>query len=414
MSAEGGELTFVRCPSCRSLVPAVSTRCRWCGNSLGGSASSEAPKEETPARRVRQKTRSIQAGEYVPQPTREKGSQEGEGFAPEEDYDLDDPLKGFIEEVEEEISDEEILSSLAEVEDERQRSSDREISNGISRPEVSRPEPSMSPEEEYESYEEELDLELEPYSETTSDAHLNSGMQLESSALEEITPVSGEIMVDEDVVDTISPDTFGETLKAEASVPPARPVEPPNIYRESPDLAGIRSQPQRYNSHRVVTTARAGEKGVGYERIDESSKRPPAPAESGNVSDRKLGEKMNNTQYEAAAGGKLFGWLVSYSDAEGKAFELREGRFFVSGSPLKGNDFVIKDPSVSTPHAMVNVTRTGGFAIQDLMSDRGIFIRKRGQDTYQREDGIAKCSSGDWIRVGDVEYVLTVVADIGK
>ena len=28
------ELTFVRCPSCRSLVPAVSTRCRMCGAPL--------------------------------------------------------------------------------------------------------------------------------------------------------------------------------------------------------------------------------------------------------------------------------------------------------------------------------------------------------------------------------------------
>ena len=38
MATDSTELTFVRCPSCRSLVPAVSTRCRMCGAGLEGVA----------------------------------------------------------------------------------------------------------------------------------------------------------------------------------------------------------------------------------------------------------------------------------------------------------------------------------------------------------------------------------------
>ena len=34
MSANGTEISFIRCPSCRSLVPALSTRCRMCGSVL--------------------------------------------------------------------------------------------------------------------------------------------------------------------------------------------------------------------------------------------------------------------------------------------------------------------------------------------------------------------------------------------
>ena len=41
MATDSTELTFVRCPSCRSLVPAVSTRCRMCGATLDATAADE-------------------------------------------------------------------------------------------------------------------------------------------------------------------------------------------------------------------------------------------------------------------------------------------------------------------------------------------------------------------------------------
>lgn len=394
MSAEGGELTFVRCPSCRSLVPAVSTRCRWCGNSLGAANSSESAKEEAPSRRVRQKTRSIQAGEYVPQPTHEKGAQGFESSVQDDDYEMDDPLKGFIEEVEEEISDEEILSSLADVEEESKRAPNGVGMNGLSHLSDDSDAESVPLEGEYE----EMDSEVELEEDLADEVNQGINRELEIQALESNKEFSGTksslqgaVMADEEP----SQEAFQEPSQ------------------ELPKSQEVKPQVQRFSQQRTPMHPKSSDLRVDIERAGEKSKES-ATATRTAIEGAKLGGNMNKTHYEAASGGKLFGWLVSYSTAEGQAFELREGRFFISGSALKGNDFVIKDPSVSTPHAMVNVARGGGFAIQDLMSDRGIFIRRKGQDTYQREDGIAKCSNGDWIRIGDVEYLLTVVADIVK
>ncbi|MBX7145338.1 MAG: hypothetical protein K1X79_12875, partial [Oligoflexia bacterium] len=58
MATDSTELTFVRCPSCRSLVPAVSTRCRMCGAGLDANATPEAGEQDKKGGRVRQRTMS--------------------------------------------------------------------------------------------------------------------------------------------------------------------------------------------------------------------------------------------------------------------------------------------------------------------------------------------------------------------
>ena len=45
MSTDSTELTFVRCPSCRSLVPAAQKRCRMCGAVLDASGQPERSEE---------------------------------------------------------------------------------------------------------------------------------------------------------------------------------------------------------------------------------------------------------------------------------------------------------------------------------------------------------------------------------
>jgi hypothetical protein len=47
--------------------------------------------------------------------------------------------------------------------------------------------------------------------------------------------------------------------------------------------------------------------------------------------------------------------------------------------------------------------------MQDLMSDRGVFMRSGDRGQYRREDGVIELKHGDWIRFGDVEFLLTVV-----
>jgi len=111
--------------------------------------------------------------------------------------------------------------------------------------------------------------------------------------------------------------------------------------------------------------------------------------------------------------GRLFGWLVNYGDPDGSAVELREGKFFITRASLKNNDMLIDHESISTPHAMVVVDSEHGLRIQDLMSERGIFVRKRGADTYRREEDVMVVENGDWVRLGDVEFLVSLVPYVG-
>jgi pSer/pThr/pTyr-binding forkhead associated (FHA) protein len=105
----------------------------------------------------------------------------------------------------------------------------------------------------------------------------------------------------------------------------------------------------------------------------------------------------------------LFGWLVSYENPDGRAIELREGKFFVTGNSIKATDLVIEDASISTPHALMSVSGEGGFKVQDLMSERGLFVRSREGGQYRREEGTVEIKHGDWLRFGDVEFLVTIV-----
>jgi pSer/pThr/pTyr-binding forkhead associated (FHA) protein len=111
--------------------------------------------------------------------------------------------------------------------------------------------------------------------------------------------------------------------------------------------------------------------------------------------------------------GRLCGWLVSYSDPQGAAVELREGKFFVSRSSLKPTDLIVEEESISTPHALITVIGGSALQVQDLMSERGVFVRRRGGDTYQRIEENVAAEHGDWLRFGDVEFLVSMIAQVG-
>ena len=107
--------------------------------------------------------------------------------------------------------------------------------------------------------------------------------------------------------------------------------------------------------------------------------------------------------------GHLVGWLVSYSDARGTSLELREGKFFVTAKSIKENDLVLDERSVSTPHALVGCGRDGSLTIQDLMSERGVFVRRRGSNQYRQEEEAIPVDHGDWLRFGDLEFLVVLI-----
>jgi predicted component of type VI protein secretion system len=107
--------------------------------------------------------------------------------------------------------------------------------------------------------------------------------------------------------------------------------------------------------------------------------------------------------------GKLLGWLLSYENPDGRAIELREGRFFITSNSIKENDLVIEDPSISTPHALMSVAVHGGVKVQDLMSEGGTYIRPADEQEYGREEASVELQHGDWIRLGEVEFLVALV-----
>ncbi len=113
-------------------------------------------------------------------------------------------------------------------------------------------------------------------------------------------------------------------------------------------------------------------------------------------------------------GGRLAGWLVNFPEgADSRAVELREGKFFITRSRVKETDLVIDDRSVSTPHALCAVGSDNKMRVQDLMSDGGVFVRRRGESEYIRITETAELDHGDWVRFGTMEYNVCLIAHVG-
>lgn len=150
------------------------------------------------------------------------------------------------------------------------------------------------------------------------------------------------------------------------------------------------------------------------DRRPQDDKRPEQPARKPESEHASRARNFEPVRSDATLGGRLFGWLVSYANPDGDAIELREGKFFVTRSSLKETDLILDDESVSTPHSMVAIGSDLGIQIQDLMSERGVFVRRRNGDTYHREYDRVELQHGDWVRFGDVEFLVSLIAHVGE
>ncbi|MGA1190673.1 MAG: FHA domain-containing protein [Bdellovibrionota bacterium] len=144
------------------------------------------------------------------------------------------------------------------------------------------------------------------------------------------------------------------------------------------------------------------------EQVVTTSPREAPPSErSAMVRDRAIQQSVENE-------GLLHGWLVNFSDPKGVGYELREGKFFVSHTPLKANDFVLSHPSVSTPHALMTLSDEYGLLVQDLMSETGVFVRREGDAIYRKEEEAVILGHGDWIRFGEEEFLVTLIPSLPR
>lgn len=414
MSTDSTELTFVRCPSCRSLVPAISTRCRMCGASLDSSGKPEDQEAESRKQsRVRQRTMS--------QPRSELTSAAGQirqehvedpvdavSAAPESEVAADDPLGSFIQEVEENGNG---GAPEAGVSHEQGQADYDDFSED-------------SPEEQGHS----APLETVPPREPERYDTLGGDEDAPPAARPRVVVESGSRkmgkgglsfgksreeksgLVERDLADgAVQQPAEAQNWKT-VDRPGGRPgaaERQPSDHRRGGASGDRFRVPEREARENVRPATQPESRQREHEAREErgsqpAARRPVEPQE----------RRAEETRQAEAVKGRLFGWLVSYSNPDGTAIELREGRFFVSRNSLKQTDLIVDDPSVSTPHALINVGLDGKFQMQDLMSDRGVFLRRRGGDTYQREDSM-EVQHGDWIRFGDVEFLVCLIAHVG-
>jgi hypothetical protein len=106
----------------------------------------------------------------------------------------------------------------------------------------------------------------------------------------------------------------------------------------------------------------------------------------------------------------LVGFLVSYDNSlTGESFELRVGRTIVSSDTPSGGGLVLllKDPTVSSMHAVIKATESLSIIIVDQLSEHGTFVKVASEEQERQIDGsMVELQHGDRIRFGERTFYV--------
>ncbi len=343
MSADSTELTFIRCSSCRSLVPAMSTRCRMCGADLQAKKAAPVPEPVAPSEKIEIKKPVMLATTEL------------------------DPLNEFLSEDDQfddvDIADDQLATLDQEIPEELHAESTSEYTEDF--------------EDDFDEEQaiKELDSLLEELNATSASSYV---APVEPVIVPEVKPIEAKPMA---------------VPKPEIKVEPV--VVAPKVV--IPKVVTPVNEQNLINKSQPIVPSKVE---IKEEKVMEKEVR----AVENKVTSIKSAS-LKQTEKQTA----LFGWFVSYQEAEGVSREIREGKFFVTAKSLKPNDLIIEDESVSTPHAMITVSHELGFQIQDLMSEHGLYIKKHGTKKYEVIDDIEVVENGDWIRFGNVEFMVVIM-----
>lgn len=391
MAGDNVELTFVRCPSCRSLVPAISTKCRMCGATFDAAQEVE-EKSRTHSGRVRQQTTSVAPGsepaaEPVVEPpvaqnvegasrssAREEPPVQQHHAAP----DIDDPLRGYVEEVEVD-SDE-----------------DKSIKNGGSKNgngQVARSAPSAPPPSSHREHAPTTNSET-PQTKEGARVVVESGKGRPGG----LSFNKGEARADSS--SRRSESSSASPRQSERSSE-QRPAQPRQQSQSPQGSAQGSTQGSSHRSPQGAPRIQGQERGSRNEPQQHQGQRQQA------TSTPFQGARQKTPQQQYS--GSVIGWFVDLADKNGSPIELREGHFFISKSKLKENDLIVDHDSISTPHALVRVSRKVGVEMQDLMSEKGVQLKRFGGSSFSTHDERLTLGHGDVVRLGEVEYLVVII-----
>ncbi len=410
------DLTFVRCPSCRSLVPAISTRCRMCGASLEATASADSISSTADKSTSGAASTSGSSSEaMIAKGESTKGTSDRSGV-----IKFDDPKQTTEDEDSAEaVTGEDPLSAYVEELSTGSTSTDDDDSSAASSS-TSSSSPSSAD------------------NESTTPVAVGSAA-LESQSSGATTTMAGSAGAgstgsrDVDDSSTGSRGSRGDSGKGDRSRQPfeARRNSSERRYQQptaqgSGSQHGSREQSNNNNrrtdmkgseSSRGESSRGADLRGNDSRRSDvRGSQTSSGVASSGSAALARTpsvvatpGVVVRPRETQVFGSGRLVGWLVSYADTRGASLELREGKFFVTAKSIKENDLVLDDRSVSTPHALIGCGLDGALTVQDLMSERGVFVRRRGSNQYRQEEEAIPVEHGDWLRFGDLEFLVVLI-----
>ena len=432
MATDTTELTFVRCPECRSLVPAMSTRCRMCGAGLGTDLKSDTGSSSaTPTGRVRQKTTTTaSASDFNDQIRQLREDQEPHEEMSTEQSPLDDFLEsGAEEEATHEAHDEPMEAAPAAEEDfddfdedidELGDLDDLDDFDDFDDFDDEEPAPEQQAHEEPIAEEHHQEAHAAPVQEEAPvvQPKLNTDVLAQAQKKVESIPTpqpKPRVVVEQGKGKFSKGLSFGgssrfdakpkQEVKAEVRVEPPAPVAPAApVMSATPAAVPQEVFVEKVNEEEVAMKPEM--KQPMFEReVEAPAPRPKAPAVA-----REAGK---DTMKRSDQLGHLAGWLVSFADSRGSSIELREGRFFVSSTQLRATDLVLEDDTISTPHAMFTIDEDSGILVQDLKSERGVFVRTADATAYQRQYDTVVLEHGDWVRFGDLEFLVSVIAHGG-
>lgn len=396
MATDSTDLAFVRCPSCRSLVPAVSTKCRMCGAGLeAGAHDDDSTKPNSPSSSEKAPGGFVPVGGGV-------GSQEspssqmtaqGEAVADTGEKETIDPLAAYLDSLPED-DDADDFEDLDDLEDDLDQYDDIE--------------------DDFDDIDEDID---------------------DFETPEEVAPPQVEAIP---VEPTPQPTTVEAKNTAQTKAPESKKEEKPRVVIEQgKSRQGGRSfsfsknkeeDKQPSHTNKKVETAKAApshpqkkqeeyvqpavveDDEVIEEYIKPATQQNKSPKQPIRSAETQMPAKDAIKWTEPKTAGKLYGWLVSYVESKGASLELREGRFFVTAQALRDEDLVLDQETISTPHAMFTISSEQGVIVQDLRSDRGLFVRERDNNAYRREYDTSELRHGDWIRFGDVEFLVCLIS----
>ena len=370
MSVEETELTFIRCPSCRSLVPSVAARCRMCGHYFENDSDSSLRESFDSKRksRVRQRTISINREE--------------------------------VEEFSRQFTSD-IAASQSDILDRSDKTSDMLNTEEDFQHVVKEEQTSFMPLAES-VVEQEIDTEIQREgSREIIEETVESGGELVEKSTE--IPAASEVETSQNEIDaqasflfdTSSIDRVLEGKEKEVFTPQDLRKED---EREQPEQDRVQSEFIEENISEPLSVTEKD--GCAEVIVEESIQQSVSEQE----------DEVKPIQIFGKEEGFLIGWFVfNLEDNKRESVEIRSGKYFLGQQALRESDLVIPHSSLSSPHCLMAASFSDGVKIQDIMSENGTYLRRSGSDEFIQMKGSFIPMHGDVIKFGSCEAILCLI-----